>query len=165
MTYENHLKQFGAPMPENKNNFRITSTTFLDWPQLGFELKEGANDFPDPSSVPEAVHEKLVGFIRSGHVRLYDLRGETPREVTPEVPPLNDDGTAPRLSDFVDDEVSEPFASTQPLAPNANMPSPGAPIPQNVASSQGETGDGASRGERDASLNDLRTDADKPPGA
>jgi hypothetical protein len=117
--------------------FRILATTMLDWPQLDFVLKEGANDFASKDDVPAAVRPKLVGFIRSGHLRFYDLTpshtGGQPVEVTPTVPPIREDGKPP-----VD---VDPF-TLKPGTPNANKPSPGAPIPQNVASSEGYTGDG-----------------------
>jgi hypothetical protein len=108
-----------AAGPAVKRKFlRVTSTMYLDWPQLGFELhalESGkVNEFATPEDLPEAVVDKLKGFFRSGHVKVYVITEF-------ENGTISRDDQTPTAEELADGGEEEPASEPAPSLPPASV--------------------------------------------
>jgi len=136
MTEPEEMTDETVEVTSKRKFLRVTSTIHLDWPQHDFVLHAidsgKTNDFAQPEDVPEAVVEKLKGFIRSGHVRFFvatQLEGEdvpTFNDVTPTAEELaeDDDEEAPPAEGETPADPAEPATPAAPAEPAAPAPAP-----------------------------------------
>lgn len=119
MPEETETTEVEVVTPDVKRKFlRLTSTTFLDWPQhcvVLHALESGkTNDFAQPEDLPEAVVKKLKGFFRSGHVKVYVMTELEDGTITSEDQTPTEDDMAEDEDDLDDPEEVERFASRNP---------------------------------------------------